>query len=301
MKRIAALLVVLVACLLLPLSAQAGGVNSKRVEQSREDVVSYWTAERMRNAKPVERKRDPFGKPGATAGGGKKTTTGAATEVPAPYTVFPTSTNGKVFFTDNGVNYVCSGTAIESANESVVWTAGHCVNEGPGVYYTNWAFVPAYRDNVRPYGTWAAKSLHTTTTWQSQGDFSYDLGAAAVSPSNATTLTDTVGGRSLAFNGPRSQRYNSFGYPAGSPFNGQRLWKCDSSLYTSDSSTSPQTMGIRCNMTGGSSGGGWVGASDPLARVYSVNSYGYRSLRNVMFGPYQGDLAEQLFATAAAG
>ena len=148
--------------------------------------------------------------------------------------MFPTSTNGKVFFTDNGVNYV-------------------------------------------------------------------DLGAAVVSPSGGQTLTQAVGGRSLAFNYAGSQRYNSFGYPAGSPFNGQRLWKCDSSLYMSDSSTDPQTMGIRCNMTGGSSGGGWVGASDPLARVYSVNSYGYRSLRNVMFGPYQGDLAEQLFATAAAG
>lgn len=300
MKRIAALLVVLVTCLLLPLSAQASGVESKRVKQSRADVVSYWTAERMRNAKPVGRTRDPLGKPAGNAGGGKKPTAGAATQVPAPYTVFPTSTNGKVFFTDNSVNYVCSGTAIASANESVVWTAGHCVNEGPGVYYTNWAFVPAYRDNVRPYGTWAATSLHTTTPWQSQGDFSYDLGAAVVAPSGGKTLTNAIGGgRTLAFNYARSQRYNSFGYPAASPFNGQRLWKCDSSLYMSDSSTSPQTMGIQCNMTGGSSGGGWVVSSD--GRVYSVNSYGYSNLRNVMFGPYQGDVAEQLFSTAAAG
>jgi hypothetical protein len=299
MKRIAASLVVFVVSLLLPLSAQARNVESKQVKQSREAVVSYWTPERMRNAKPVERKRDPFGKP-AASGGGKGAKPGAATEVPAPYTVFPTSTNGKVFFTDNGVNYVCSGTAIASANESVVWTAGHCVNEGPGAYYTNWAFVPAYRDNTRPYGTWAARSLHTTTPWQSQGDFSYDLGAAVVSPSGASTLTDAIGGgRTLAFNYPRSQRYNSYGYPAASPFNGQRLWMCDSSLYTKDSSTSPQTMGIQCNMTGGSSGGGWVGPGD--GRVYSVNSYGYSSLRNVMFGPYQGDVAEQLFATAAAG
>ena len=299
MKRIAASLFVLVISLLLPLSAQARGVESKRVKQSRDDVVSYWTAERMRTARPVARTRGSFGKP-VGSGGGKKSSAGAAAEVPAPYTVFPTSTNGKVFFTDNGVNYVCSGTAIASANESVVWTAGHCVNEGPGVYYTNWAFVPAYRDNVRPYGTWAARSLHTTTSWRDQGDFSYDLGAAVVSPSGTGSLTDTIGGgRSLAFNYARSQRYNAFGYPAASPFNGQRLWKCDSSLYMSDSSTSPQTMGIQCNMTGGSSGGGWVVPTD--GRVYSVNSYGYSNLRNVMFGPYQGDVAEQLFTTAAAG
>jgi hypothetical protein len=40
--------------------------------------------------------------------------------------------HGKVFFSDGAYNYVCSGTALTSGNESVVWTAGHCVNEGPG-------------------------------------------------------------------------------------------------------------------------------------------------------------------------
>ena len=64
----------------------------------------------------------------------------------------------------------------------------------------------------------------------------------------------------------------------------------------SDSGT-PQPMGIQCNMTGGSSGGGWVVPTD--GRVYSVNSYGYSNLRNVMFGPYQGNIAQQLFTTAS--
>lgn len=73
---------------------------------------------------------------------------------------------------------------------------------------------------------------------------------------------------------------------------------CDSSLYTTDTNTDPQTMGIQCNMTGGSSGGGWVGPTDGL--VYSVNSYGYNSLRNVMFGPYQGRVASDLFEAAQA-
>ena len=78
-----------------------------------------------------------------------------------PFTRYEPATynpaHGKVFFTDSGVNYVCSGTALTSGNKSVVWTAGHCVNEGPGAYYTNWAFVPAYKDGARPYGTWAAR------------------------------------------------------------------------------------------------------------------------------------------------
>lgn len=293
MKRFGAVPATAIAWTLLTLDgapAQARDVSSKHVEQTRAAVVSYWTSARMRSARPV-----PLVKPGSpSGGGGGKTKPGAATEVPAPYTTFPTSTNGKVFFTDNGVSYVCSGTAITSANESVVWTAGHCVNEGPGSFYTNWAFVPAYRDGVRPYGTWPASSLHTTTQWRTSGDFSYDLGAAVTAPS-AATLTATTGGRSLAFNGPRSQTYNSFGYPQASPFNGMRLWMCASGLYMSDTNASPQTMGIQCNMTGGSSGGGWVGTG---GSVYSVNSYMYASLRNVMFGPYQGSVAQSLFGVA---
>ena len=294
MKRIGAGLVVVMAWALWASAAAQAGVHTKVVRQSPADVVAYWTPARMRAAKPVERT-----KPGpAPAAAPSKS--GAAVEIAPPYNVFPTSTNGKVFFTDGGYNYVCSGTALASTNQSVVWTAGHCVNEGPGAYVTNWAFVPAYRDGQRPYGTFPATTLRTTSQWQRSGDFSYDLGAATVAPSAATgTLTATIGGgRQVEFNGARSQTYNSFGYPAAGRFNGQRLWMCSSPLYTSDTRTSPQTLGIRCDMTGGSSGGGWL---NPSGAIASVNSYGYQSLKNVMFGPYQGNAAQTLYNAAQTG
>ncbi len=60
---------------------------------------------------------------------------------PTPSAAIIKST-GKVFFTLGGVNYVCSGSATSSGNKDVVSTAGHCVNEGPGAFATNWAFVP---------------------------------------------------------------------------------------------------------------------------------------------------------------
>ncbi len=287
MRRVCALFVVLLAWGMLAASAGAS-VESKRVKQSRDDVVSYWTPERMRNAKPAEHQL--AGKPG---GGGGKPTAGAATEVAGPYTSNPTSTNGKVFFTENGVNYVCSGTAVDSTNGGTVWTAGHCVNEGPGDFVTNWAFVPAYRDGVRPYGTFAAATLKTTSQWAGSGDFRYDFGAAAVSPAGGKSLTASIGaGRGMAFNYNRSgQTYSAFGYPAANPFNGQRLWVCgDAPLYMNDSGN----MGIQCNLTGGSSGGGWISGG----LVYSVNSYGYNSLKNVMFGPYQGSDAQALYNSA---
>jgi hypothetical protein len=50
-------------------------------------------------------------------------------------------------------------------------------------------------------------------------------------------------------------------------------------------------------MTGGSSGGGWIVGSS----VYSVNSYGYTNQPDVMYGPYQGDVAQSLYNAASAG
>jgi hypothetical protein len=50
-------------------------------------------------------------------------------------------------------------------------------------------------------------------------------------------------------------------------------------------------------MTGGSSGGGWIVGSN----LYSVNSYGYSNQRNVMYGPYQGSVAQSLYNQATAG
>ena len=156
--------------------------------------------------------------------------------------------------------------------------------------------MPAYKDGSRPFGTWTASELLTTSAWGNSGDFSYDLGAAIMAP-NGGSLTDVVGGRSVAFNYARGQQFTSFGYPAAPPFGGQRLHVCEAPYAAADPGTSPQTMAIGCDMTGGSSGGGWIVGG----AVYSVNSYGYTSQPNVMYGPYQGAVAQSLFTTAETG
>jgi hypothetical protein len=255
-------------------------------EQTRGQVVRYWTVERMKNAKPAERVAGQS--PKAKPGGG----TAAATEVPLPYP----SAEGKVFFTDSGVNYVCSGSAILSTNESVVWTAGHCVNEGPGAYYTNFMFVPAYRDGAAPYGKFVAPTLLTTSGWRTSGEFGVDLGAAVVGTNESgQSLTDAVAELPLVFNSARNQSYRVYGYPAAGKFNGQRMYVCNTAWSRNDTSTTPDTMGVPCNMTGGSSGGGWVTAAGSVA---SVVSYGYSNLKNVLFGPYQETEALQLYTAA---
>jgi hypothetical protein len=293
MRRLHVVLLAVLACVLLVAGPAQARVKTKAVTQDKAAVQQYWTAERMANAIPADKTLSATGKLAPAAK--KKAALAPAEQIPPPYTSFPTSTNGKVYFSDDGVPYVCSGTSVLSGNRSTVWTAGHCVHDGAGGFHTNWAFVPAYADGSRPYGTWAARTLLTTSAWASGSDFSYDLGAAVVSPVNGSALTDVVGGRSVGFNYNRNQTYAAHGYPAGPPFDGQRLWRCTSPLRYNDNSANPPTMGIDCDMTGGSSGGGWIVGSS----VYSVNSYGYRTLPNVMFGPYQGSVAQSLYTQAS--
>jgi V8-like Glu-specific endopeptidase len=284
-------LLALVCAGLLASSAQAAALPSKKVGQLRADVQSYWTPARMRSATPADQVLR--GNATTSTRTFKAAFPFSSHEAAQPYPAM----QGKVFFTMAGVDYVCSGTALTSANRSTVWTAGHCVNDGAGTFHTNWAFVPGYRNGSAPYGTWPARGLWTTSGWNGSGDFSYDEGAAVVATNGGQSLTDVVGGRGIAFNYSRSQSFVDYGYPAAPPFDGSKLWVCEAAHATDDTSASPATMGIGCDMTGGSSGGGWtVGNS-----VYSVNSYGYSNQPNVMYGPYMGTVAQGLYNSAQAG
>ena len=57
-------------------------------------------------------------------------------------------------------------------------------------------------------------------------------------------------------------------------------------------------IGDRLQHAAGSSGGGWV-VDDQF--VNSSNSFGYSFLPEILFGPYYGDLAAQVYGAAAAG
>ena len=265
-------------------------VASKKVEQSPDEVRAYWTEERMKNARVPRAK-------GGKAGGGGGTTSSWST-LPVNWTSAPaiTRAHGKVFFSDGQYNYVCSGTAVGGG---VVWTAGHCVNEGPGAMYRNWMFIPAYNAGTRaPHGEWPASELFTTAEWQSSGEFGRDLGAAQVGPVEAAVgAARTIDTTPVTTLGTGNQM-DSYGYPAEGKYNGQTMYMCDSYLGRMDTSTTPDTYGIPCGMNGGSSGGGWIDTTPGDGDLISVNSYGYGSLKNTMFGPQQDSAAAALLQAA---
>jgi V8-like Glu-specific endopeptidase len=268
-------------------------------------VTSYWTARRMRRARPLELRLD------APPRGGRASSSAPARgalhqgfnrfEV-TDTTSFPNRTHGQVFFTlPREGDFTCSGTVVTANSHSVVLTAGHCVHEGGAGsgFATNWIFVPGYRDGSRPFGEWAAARLASTAGWVEGANFSFDVGAAVVARNaNGQGIQDVVGARGIAFNGPRDQLYRSFGYPAGQPplgFDGERAFACDSRYGGDDATTSPpRTMVIGCDMNAGASGGAWVVDG---SLVSSVNSYKYALEPDHIYGPYFGPAVERFNET----
>ncbi len=306
--RLGAAVAILAAALLAAPAAATAAPSQNGLENGIErhvpahaaSAAAYWTPERMRSAIPAEvlvaddarRAKD---RPVKQVEAGAPMEVRAQKPKPNATQVSPISYVGKVFFTLNGGNYVCSGNAVSSANELTVSTAGHCVNEGGGAYASRWIFVPAYNNGAAPYGQWTATELVTTSAWAQRGDISYDGAFAVMAPLNGRTLSDTVGATGIAFNLARGLSYTAYGYPAASPFNGQTLQRCAGTAKP-DPYGQSQSQGIPCNMTGGSSGGPWFTSSGVQN---SVNSFGYTAVRNTMFGPYFGSAIQQAYQSAA--
>ncbi|KOG66958.1 peptidase [Streptomyces griseoflavus] len=303
----------------------AAAAAGSRPASSPSAAAGFWTAERMREATPLdllsagtEASARRSGKAADTASpsvrrGPERTVrptlpgTGVAAHAPksfpqagGPWTGggAVTNTTGRVFFTYQGRTASCSGNAVTSANKSTVITAGHCVKLN-GAWHTDWVFVPGYHDGQAPYGKWPASKTLSTPQWTASEDINYDVGAAVVTPVGGQRLTDAVGGQGLAFNTGYNKPMYAFGYPAAAPYDGSKLIYCSGNtikdpLFSTD-------HGMSCNMTGGSSGGPWFTQFDEATGAglqSSVNSFGYTFLPNTMFGPYFGDDAENLYDEA---
>ncbi|CCK27932.1 hypothetical protein BN159_3553 [Streptomyces davaonensis JCM 4913] len=275
---------------------------------AREKVAEFWTPARMRAAEPLDLLSVSGHRGSAPAKGARATV--PATAADAGILAFPygggawtgggavVNTAGRVFFTYQGRTASCSGNAVTSANKSTVITAGHCVKLD-GAWHTNWVFVPGYHDGQSPYGRWTASKTLSTPQWTASEDINYDIGAAVVAPLNGQSLTDVVGGQGLAFNTGYNLRMYSFGFPAASPYDGEKFIYCSGTtnrdfLLSSD-------HGMTCNMTGGSSGGPWFtqfNESTGTGLLSSVNSFKYNFFPNRMYGPYFGADAQNLYQAA---
>src|SRR5438132_6060550 len=243
------------------LSAPPVTIREHPVETSPNAVVKHWTGASMRDATDADlliSHASDLTQRGIDASLGK-----AAQQQGQPpqhgNLSYPLSTVGKVFFTTAaGQDLVCSGTAIESLNQSVVDTAGHCLYLY-GDWVQNVIFCPLYENGSTPYGCWAARDLEVPSDWigARPNDYHHDFGMAIVAPNSQGVLTDVVGGAGWAYNQPITLPFYAYGYPAGYPYDGQARQSCEGAKGTVWQHGGGSVVSIPCGMTGGSSGGPW--------------------------------------------
>ena len=225
---------------------------------------------------------------------------------PVLYSLAPYRTVGKIFFTQNGIDSTCSGASVAGGPRHIVFTAGHCLNDGAGTFSTKVVFVPAFRNGARPFGTFAARSKWVMGAWGQTGDLTYDYGAFDVGPNAAgRTLGKAVGKLGFMWDAPRDLHWSAFGYPAETPFTGQTMQVCHASRAVDDvgdTGIGPDPLGIGCDQTGGSSGGPWIYGLKRGNYLNSVISYGYDETQpEGTYGPYFDGSTNLLRCAAATG
>lgn len=289
-RTFVAALVVLAGLAVTPV---ADAAPSARSEHQR--IVEYWTPERRASAIPMDQQLAGGPQAMAKPGSGSGDVTGATWTAGGSVSY----TTGKVFFTLNGTRYTCSGSAAASSHGNLVLSAGHCVHDGDnGAFATDWVFYPHWDGNPDPaLGAWTATDLFTTEVWATTANgFDDDAGFAVVTNGTSTTLESAltavagVSIPSIEFAEPAEGTIeHAFGYPAAKKYSGNTLTYCSGPVKVRYDSNN--TLALNCDMTGGSSGGPWFkdfSTTTNTGTINSLNSYGYASLRNVMFGPIFG-------------
>ncbi|GAA0955556.1 hypothetical protein [Actinocorallia libanotica] len=260
-----------------------------QIQQQR--VLRYWTADRRASARQVRAR-----------GRGAPAVPDLA-NVGALWPGSALATVGRVFFSMDGQDFLCSAATVRSSNRDLVVTSGHCAKNGSGSWAENWVFVPAYRDGGGPHGGFTARRMFVPDQWSTGADDGYDVAMVVLAPSAGRHVADVVGFNDIAFAQPRGRQVYTFGYPSYEKYDGRRLAYC-SGRPADDPYGETKAQGLRCDLTQGSSGGPWMSGFDPLTgtgTIVSVSSFKYADEERVMYGPYFGDAVRRLYDRAEKG
>lgn len=81
----------------------------------------------------------------------------------ATNTRYPYRATGKLYFGQNGIQYMCTASLIK---KGIVITAAHCVSEfGQNFIFNTFQFIPGFRKDVAPYGIWEAADVYVNTSY----------------------------------------------------------------------------------------------------------------------------------------
>lgn len=315
-----------------PPAGPPAGLITHHLTQTPAEARAYWTSARMAAAVPVTTptrpetprsvspdiptgppgKGDSWSPPGLYEGpsgtaaqsspdaGASPTTQCQYCFIPytryyyfAKYRTYPISTIGKLFFTNDGSNYVCSASVIFT---NTLDTAGHCVANTDGTHQwdSSALFCPSYNAGVNSaVGCWAANYFVAWDQWKTSGSFEWDFGGINTSTCGTvwcTSIANRTGYLGVAWNQGEDKNFTAFGYPQAAPFDGNYLVVCQSEFgyETSEGNNQggPNSIAIGCDMTGGSSGGPWILGFGGGNWVNGHNDWKWDSLPQAMNSPY---------------
>lgn len=183
---------------------------------------------------------------------------------------FPWVVVGKLLIDGGGY---CTAQSITGAPKNIIVTAAHCVyNNG---FYGGWTFVPAEREGIAPYGQFRWASARVLTAWVTGGGRRNDIALIR--------LQNDIYGRPVSYytgwlgwaqDYPYVRSLHSIGYASNISTTWTSMCAAES-FYASCEGTDVLVKG--CNMTYGSSGGGWIDVYKP----YEISGY----VEGVVSGP----------------
>ncbi|MFC3690736.1 trypsin-like serine peptidase [Chenggangzhangella methanolivorans] len=210
----------------------------------------------------------------------------------------PSRRAGKLFFKDNGDQFVCSASMVR---RGVLVTAAHCVSQfGENRFFSNFKYVPAYSDGAAPFGEWDWHTVIAPTKYLKGTDrcavrgivCESDVAVIILAPQGSRYAGDATGYFGFAvggfsYNNAGQAQITQLGYPV-SLNGGEEMIRTDAQGVIDQSLANNTVMGS--GQTGGSSGGPWLvnfglgvtpdntnpfGRDPQRNRVVGVTSWGY--------------------------
>ncbi len=207
---------------------------------------------------------------------------------------YPERVIGRLFFSDQtGATFVCSASLVE---RRTLLTAGHCVCDGAGSWYTNFYFIPGYKDGAEPYGRGLVANLFAFTNYFNTGIWSHDIAMAILD----SDMGNTLGWLGYSANrDPATQDWLQVGYPAADPFDGKWLVAVLSRMgYRISGIGTPMPIAVGSILTQGASGGPWMVSDGEYLYANGVNSAKPVSCGETTISPYFGQDAWDIFIYA---